>query len=150
MLARNQKYCVYLQSKRKINYKIMLVMKKQLLLFVLMILPMMASAEAVEIDGIYYNLNTESNQAEVTSNLNKYAGDVTIPDKITYEGYEYCVTSIRRGAFSSCSDLVSIDIPNSVTSIGESAFSGCDGLTSVTIPDGVISIEESAFGDCKA
>ena len=40
---------------------------------------------------------------------------------------------IASYAFSICSGLTSIIIPNSVTSIGYGAFSGCSGLTSVTI-----------------
>ena len=41
-------------------------------------------------------------------------------------------------------------IPNdgSVTSIGDSAFSGCTSLTNITIPDGVTSIGEWAFSGC--
>jgi hypothetical protein len=35
------------------------------------------------------------------------------------------VTSIGNSAFSECSSLTYITIPNSVTSIGNSAFSGC-------------------------
>jgi hypothetical protein len=35
-----------------------MIMKKQLLLFVMLLLPMVAMADAVEIDGIYYNLVT--------------------------------------------------------------------------------------------
>ena len=41
-------------------------MKKQLLLFILMLLPLVASADAVEIDGIYYNLVSKVKQTEVT------------------------------------------------------------------------------------
>ena len=36
--------------------------------------------------------------------------------------------SIGRGAFSGCSSLTNITIPNSVTSIGNTAFSGCSSL----------------------
>ena len=38
-------------------------MKKQLLLLVMMVLPLVASADVVEINGIYYSLNTEKNIA---------------------------------------------------------------------------------------
>ncbi|MBR1935869.1 MAG: leucine-rich repeat protein, partial [Muribaculaceae bacterium] len=52
-------------------------------------------------------------------------------------------------AFSGCSGLTSITIPNSVITIGGSAFSGCTGLTSVTIPNSVTSIGSSVFKDCS-
>ncbi len=58
-----------------------------------------------------------------------------------------CVTSIGARAFG-YSDLTSMAIGNSVTSIGECAFSGCSGLAYVTIGDSVISIGELAFREC--
>ena len=58
------------------------------------------------------------------------------------------VTSIGRSAFSFCTGLTSITIPDSVTSIGDSAFSHCYELTSITIPNSVTAIGEDAFNNC--
>ena len=58
------------------------------------------------------------------------------------------VKSIGSHAFMGCSELISIDIPNSVTSIGYAAFSS-SGLTSIDIPISVKSIGHYAFLDCK-
>ena len=123
-------------------------MKKLFLLSVLMLLPMLASADAVEINEIYYNLIEKAGQAEVTRNSNRYSGSVVIPESIVYEGKNYSVTSIGQEAFFFCIDLTSVTIPNSVTSIGSSAFYGCWSLTSVTIPNSVTSIGKEAFYNC--
>ena len=59
------------------------------------------------------------------------------------------VTTIGDGAFQNCTGLTSVEIPNSVTSISKYAFDGCSGLTSVEIPNSVTSIGESAFSGCS-
>ena len=61
--------------------------------------------------------------------------------------YKLDGTSIANYAFTECTAMTSITIPNSVTSIGYSAFFYCTGLTSITIPNSVTSIGNSAFGD---
>jgi hypothetical protein len=87
----------------------------------------------------------EINNGEVT--IMHYKGSdvaVEIPSQI--EGKS--VTSIGEIAFSGCTALTNIMIPDSVTSIGEYAFFDCWGLTDITIPNGVKSIGGVAFSGC--
>ena len=114
----------------------------------MMILPLVANADIVEINGIYYNIITKGNIAEVTSNPNTYTGNVIIPETVDYNNVTYRVTSIGDNAFESCHELTSVTIGNSVTSIGDNAFSDCPLLTSFTIPDNVTSIGARVFQYC--
>ncbi len=125
-----------------------------LLLFAL---PLTASAYDFMADGIAYQINDDGKSVAVTwenGNLDYPAyislnGDLVIPASVTYGGKTYPVTSIGEWAFTECSGLTSVTIPNSVTSIGVYAFSFCNGLTSVNIPNSVTSIGESAFERCS-
>ena len=132
-------------------------MKKHLLLLFAALLPLVASAEKVEIGGIWYNLVSKAKQAEVTfkgdsydSYYNEYSGSITLPATVTYDGVAYSVTSIGDYAFYDCSSLTAITIPASVTSIGNMAFLVCYNLTAITIPEGVTSIGEYTFAYCSS
>ena len=110
-------------------------MKKQILLLLMMLLPLVASAKFVEIDGINYELVSKAKEAEVSAHTKKYSGDVIIPASVTYEGVEYNVTSIGKSAFSGSIDMTSITIPSSVKAIKNMAFASCKSLTAVHISD---------------
>ena len=107
------------------------------------------SAYDFEENGIWYTVSPTTLDAEVSGCSDKNITSITIPYWVAYDGKYYSVRSIRNGAFSGCSSLTDITIPNGVTSIGNSAFSGCRSLTAITIPDGVTSIGYWAFRDCR-
>ena len=63
-------------------------------------------------------------------------------------GMSFSVNSIEQYAFSGCTSLKSVVIPETIKKIKESAFSNCTNLTSITIPESVASIGINAFEGC--
>ena len=118
----------------------MKVLKKSYLFLLCLIFCKEVYAYDAVINGIYYNLNNSLKTAEVTyrvKNTASYSGDISIPSSVTYESIEYTVTSIGDNAFYLCSNLQSVEIPNSISTIGYAAFDNCTNLYSVIIPNSV-------------
>ena len=138
-----------IQTAKTMNNKTYQTMKKTILLSVLFALPVMANAfnGKAKVGGIWYNIVTKAQKAEVTADYPLYQGRVVIPKTIVYEGVTCNVTAIGEGAFAQ-SEVQQVVIPSSVTSIGSRAFIFCGKLNSVTIPESVETIGSRAFDGC--
>ena len=125
---------------------------KGFVMLVVMMLMMASSAMAEVIDGLRYNLDSDTKTATLLPKKDgEYSGDIVVPEKVKgNDGVEYVVTAFEDRCFSYCYGLTSVTIPSSVTSLGESCFSSCSGLTSVTIPPSVTSLGNSCFSGCSS
>ena len=88
--------------------------------------------------GAFYNCPIET--ATIPALAVKYIKNSELKTVVITSGF-----SIGEGAFSGCSKLTSITMPDTMTNIGECAFENCTSLISITIPDSVTSIGRYAF-----
>lgn len=127
-------------------------------LVLLLVMPSIKNVYAhdFELNGIYYKITSATDKTVAvtykgrysTEYSNEYAGSVIIPETICYSNTTYSVTSIDYSAFENCSNLLSVNIPNSITKIEDWAFMRT-GLNEITIPNSMIEIGLKAFQDCK-
>lgn len=105
-----------------------------------------------------FGANIVSNTYDNGKGIIVFDGDVT---DVGYKAFSGCtsleeiiipnsVTYIRSAAFRGCPSLTSITIPSSVTEISTQVFYGCSSLTSITIPSGITYIGSSLFYNCSS
>ena len=74
---------------------------------------------------------------------------LVIPSEVNgYNGETYVVTEIANYAFSGCSMLDTLVIPNTVKKIGMYAFTGCTKLVYISFPESIEDILGGALYEC--
>jgi hypothetical protein len=130
---------------------------------------------AGDVQGFVWMLNSDGESVSIYG-YDGAGGAVTVPATVPVqlnnaEATNLPVISIGDWAFSNCTNLTSIVLPDSianldgyvfygcvaltnvavgkgVTSIGAGDFAGCTSLINVSLPDGVTNIQADAFDGC--
>ena len=107
-------------------------MKKLFFSILLLAIPLLANAYDIAVENadgvtIYYNYINEGTELEVAQypSSTRYRGAVNIPEEVTYMSCARKVTCIGNYAFSNCTGLNAVTIPNTVTTIRDNAFYYC-------------------------
>lgn len=64
--------------------------------------------------------------------------------------YARILAYIDYSAFTGCSTLVELILPNALKEIGVGAFRSCKNLETITLLEGLETIDNSAFGYCSS
>jgi hypothetical protein len=119
-----------------------------------MIMPLTAGAVSFQRAApsgqmLYYNITSANTVTVVSPDWLTHempTGDLVIPATVDDDnGNTYYVTAIGQDAFSLCSGLTSVVIPEGVTSLGSFSFYNCTSLAAVTLPSTLNEIRAQVF-----
>ena len=116
----------------------------------------MAGAQSFEFEGLRYTVYNNQAKTVYTARGSRpdpsveISGDVVFPETVWYNDEAYTLVGIEQDSFSCCSDLTSIELPNTVLEIKPRAFNNCSSLSSVKLGDSVITIGAQAFYNCTS
>ena len=130
---------------------------KRILLFAALFAATAFSAHAYDFSAVapsgqtlFYNIVSGNAQVTSSSNPLGISGDLVIPNNVSYNNTTYSVTAIGNNAFSGCTNLTSVVIPNTVTVVGDNAFLNCSSILTVRIGEGVTNLGSNTFKNCSS
>lgn len=102
--------------------------------------------DVFEVDSLTYKVLSDDTVqvGDGDTAMTGLSGSVTIPSTVKYGGTTYKVTAIGDRAFLRCSDITSLEIPDTVTAIGRLALADLN-VNTITIPDSVETLGEEVL-----
>ena len=108
--------------------------------------------------GSFYNsekliYNRYDNALYLGNDSDPYKALISVENKdlgVKHIKVHETTTVICNGAFSGCSDLESVELPENLIYIGDSAFGSCSALKSVNIPGSIGTIRSNTFSSCTS
>lgn len=102
---------------------------------------MAADFDTIQVNGIYYQLNTEAQTAAVIRHDAKFVYEqdsVIIPVSVNKDEKVYNVIAIERSAFCKATcKYIAFAEGSKIAAIGQQAFQGAVGITELALPEGV-------------
>ena len=108
------------------------------------------------IDNLTYTVLTEdagssTGTVSVKAASTSISGAVAIPETVSNGGFTYTVTAFASRAFRQCEQITSVSVPNTLTNWDtDRIFSTCTNLVDVNIPEGVAVMQMSTFNTCPS
>ena len=118
------------------------------IVFVLFIFHLTTKALDVNINHIFYRVDSEALTAIAIGTDDQCEGAVIIPEEFSAWSKTYRVIGIADNAFRSHLGITSVSIAESVATIGDGAFDSCKNLTSVKLPSQLDTIKDNTFAEC--
>lgn len=89
-------------------------------------------------------------EAEMVTTFSNYFSSLSKVKDFTIIKYFSNLATLNSNAFSGCSNMERIELPNSLTTIDKQAFYNCKKLAAITLPEYVTTINTGAFEGCSA
>ena len=109
--------------------------------------------QKIKYGDLYYWLNENCTayvtyEGEDESNYSSLSGEVTVLDKVNFQGLDYTVTEVGEKAFRYSKNITKVNLPKIMDKIQEYAFSETN-LSEINIPATLTFLSNTAFENTK-
>ncbi len=110
--------------------------------------------ETIKYGKLFYKLREDftamvTYETKGADNYKDLSGEITVEDKVIYQGAEYTVNEVGIDAFNGCTGITKVNLPLIMDEISYRAFKGCTNLAEVNIPSTLSFLINTAFEDTK-